>query len=100
MPHGSMDPDNSSGGLDIALANHQSAHPVDEHRLLRAARHILQDSLFRCATVSLAVVDEETIHELNRRYLNHDWPTDVLSFVLERHDGRVEGEVILSAAPG
>ena len=38
-----------------------------------------------------------TIHELNRRYLNHDWPTDVLSFVLDERDGHLEGEVIFSA---
>ena len=29
--------------------------------------------------------------------LNHDWPTDVLSFVLEDDDGHLEGEVIISA---
>ena len=38
---------------------------------------------FDSATISLAVVDDDTIHELNRRHLDHDWPTDVLSFVLE-----------------
>jgi probable rRNA maturation factor len=47
--------------------------------------------------VSLAVVDDPTIHALNRRYLNHDWPTDVLSFVLTEHDRHLEGEVIISA---
>ena len=42
---------------------------------------------FTSATISLAVVDDATIHELNRQYLDHDWPTDVLSFVLDEHDG-------------
>ena len=57
----------------------------------------MADSNFDSARLSLAVVDDPTIHELNRRHLNHDWPTDVLSFVLEERDGHLEGEVILSA---
>jgi len=38
--------------------------------------------LIRIHQVS-AVVDDETIHDLQPRHLEHDWPTDVLSFVLE-----------------
>lgn len=30
--------------------------------------------------VELKITDEKTIHGLNQRYLNHDYPTDVLSF--------------------
>jgi probable rRNA maturation factor len=58
---------------------------------------VLQRSPFRTAIISLAIVDDPTIHELNRRYLRHDWPTDVLSFVLVEQDRHLEGEVIISA---
>jgi probable rRNA maturation factor len=81
----------------IALSNQQSRHPIDEARLTEAASAILQDSAYLSAAISLAVVDDETIHELNRRHLEHDWPTDVLSFVLEDNGDHLEGEVILSA---
>jgi probable rRNA maturation factor len=82
---------------DISLSNQQSGHPVDEQMLIDAARAILCDSAYSSAAISLAVVDDPTIHELNRRYLNHDWPTDVLSFVLGDEDEHLEGEVIISA---
>ncbi len=38
------------------------------------------------------------IHELNRDHLDHDWPTDVISFVFEFNEehGVVEGEIVAS----
>lgn len=81
----------------IALSNQQSHHAVDEPQLIQAAEAILHDSPYFSANISLAVVDDATIHELNRRHLDHDWPTDVLSFMLEDDDTHLEGEVILSA---
>ena len=49
------------------------------------------------AAISIAVVDDPTIHELNHKYLDHDWPTDVLSFVLQEDERHLEGEIIISA---
>src|SRR3990170_27030 len=97
MAHGSTARDASRIGFELSLANQQSAHAVDEGRLLDAARRVLADSRFASAMISLAVVDDATIHALNRQFLNHDWPTDVLSFVLEEREGHLNGEVVLSA---
>ena len=70
---------------------------VDAERLVTIARSILVDHGIVRAQVSIAVVDDPTIHVLNRRYLAHDYPTDVLSFVLERSDDWLEGEIVVSA---
>jgi probable rRNA maturation factor len=83
--------------FQIALTNEQSRHPVNESQLTDAATTVLQDSDFSSANISLAVIDDKTMHELNRRHLDHDYPTDVLSFVLEDDGDHLEGEVILSA---
>lgn len=83
--------------LEIELANRQSTHRFDAERLTSAARMILADEGIERAVASIAVVDDETIHELNRRYLQHDYPTDVLSFLFEESAGHLEGEVIVSA---
>ena len=84
--------------FEISLTNEQLRHSVDGPRLIEATRAVLEDSDFSSAAISLAVVDDETIHELNRRHLDHDYATDVLSFVLEDDGRHLEGEVILSAA--
>jgi probable rRNA maturation factor len=75
----------------------QQRRAFDPAPLREAVRMILDDASIAEATVSVALVDDATIRQLNRRYLNHDESTDVLSFVLQREAGRLEGEVVVSA---
>ncbi len=50
------------------------------------------------ATISVAIVDDAAIRSINRRHLNHDWPTDVISFLISESDEeRMQGELIVSA---
>ncbi len=83
----------------IEIANEQSAHAFDEARLTEAVRGVLQAANIRSAEISIAIVDDARMHALNRQYLAHDYPTDVLSFVLERDEaaGTLDGEIIASA---
>jgi probable rRNA maturation factor len=86
--------------IRIDIADRQATLPLDRRLLRRAVRAVLKDEGIADAEISLAVVDDPTIRELHRRYLGHDEPTDVISFVLERSEGRLEGEVIVSADTG
>ncbi|MEA1951058.1 MAG: rRNA maturation RNase YbeY [Planctomycetota bacterium] len=83
--------------ITIEIANQQDVLDVDEKRLTSAAETVLAEAAIDEALISLAIVDDPTIHDLNRRYLQHDYATDVLSFVLELTDTRLEGEVIVSS---
>ncbi len=62
------------------------------------AVRILEEAGVREGKVSIVLVDNETIHTLNRDFLNHDYPTDVLSFLIEEKGGHryVEGEIVVS----
>jgi probable rRNA maturation factor len=95
MPHAGHE--RRSRTVEVSISAECSAIPVDEQRLRQAVTSIVDESEFDSAAVSVAVVDDATLHDLNRRFLNHDYPTDVLSFVLENADGHLEGEVIVSA---
>ncbi len=79
----------------ISLTN-QTDVPVDAEQLELAIRWALADTPYDEATISIAVVDDETIHELNRQFLAHDYPTDVLSFTLEDAPPQLEGEIVVS----
>lgn len=99
--------------FEVEIDDSQKVLKVDHRRLVNVARSVLAAEKCVSATISLAIVDNEMIHELNVRYLAHDFPTDVLSFLLEEefdpamlpvptnaprgYGKRIEGEVILSA---
>lgn len=82
--------------IQIDLANRQSGVAVGEARLSSAVEMVLVGESFAEAVISLAIVTDPTIRDLNRRFLAHDEPTDVLSFVFQRRPGYLEGEIIAS----
>ncbi len=70
---------------------------ADHDRLRQAAEWIATEFQLKRFCVSLSIVDDATIHELNRQHLDHDWPTDVISFAFECDRYTADGEVIASA---
>jgi probable rRNA maturation factor len=83
--------------LRIEINNAQETLAIDESRLSESVRAVLAGEGIESGNVSVAIIDAGTMHELNRRHLEHDYPTDVLSFLLERDGNALEGEVIASA---
>ena len=72
----------------------------DSARYQAAAAWIAERYKLATLTVSISLVNDTTIQEVNREELEHDWATDVISFVFEatqRAGGtHVDGEVIAS----
>ena len=83
--------------IDVQIANEAGFRPDLQPRWIEAIRYVLARHGVSDAEISLAVVDDPTIHALNRRFLAHDEPTDVISFVLERGPAGLEGEIVVSA---
>ncbi|MGC3969864.1 MAG: rRNA maturation RNase YbeY [Pirellulales bacterium] len=71
--------------------------PVDVERLRSAVQRIVGDAGKSKGSISIAVVDDATIHDVNNRFLQHDEPTDVVSFVLEDEGKLLDGEIVLGA---
>src|SRR6266849_1073159 len=82
----------------ISVATPQDIVAVDRARMREVARAVLEGEGIADAEISLAFVDNPTIHQLNQRYLQHDEPTDVLSFPLsEANAKRLAGELVIGA---
>jgi probable rRNA maturation factor len=64
-------------------------------RLFAAALFTLDFDLERIGEVSVALVDPQTIRNLNFEFRDRDEPTDVLSFQVDGPYGEMVGEVVI-----
>ena len=83
--------------IAVTVLNQQKRRPVRAHRLRDGVRSVLAGERIRVADVSIVIVDDRTIHRLNRRFLSHDEPTDVITFSLNDHGDSLDGEIVVSA---
>lgn len=99
--------------FEIDISSSQDMLSIDIRGLTRAIERALQIEQVASAVLSVTVVDNKAIHQINREHLQHDYPTDVISFQLDfafddevpadslaelRAAGAmIEGEIIASA---
>ena len=99
----SADLETRSEAIEVAVADDQSDVVVDPEWLRHVTRSVLAGEGVDAAQISIALVDDAAIHEVNRQFLGHDYPTDVISFPLGEPMGRTEhaedlldGEIVVS----
>jgi probable rRNA maturation factor len=82
----------------IEIANRQTRR-IPRRWIRRAVVEVLEETRWRTVDISVAVVDDRSMRQLNRRFLGHDFATDVLSFPLAKipRRGILEGEIVVSA---
>ncbi len=70
---------------------------MEEKRLKEVVRKVLRSEHPELdGEIRFIFVDNAYIQDLNRRFLQHDYPTDVISFPLEVDDSFLDGEVYIS----
>ena len=84
LPHASIEVRSECPGIRISLA-----------QVRRRARAMLRKAGFKRQGLSILLVGDRRMRVLNRRFLNHDRTTDVISFNLGGA-GKIAGEVIIS----
>ncbi len=71
-------------------------------KLRAVLKHVMMEELGREVNVSVAVVSDQRIAELNKAFRDHIGPTDVLAFPfgekeIGSEDQKVFGEIVISA---
>ena len=84
------------GKTQIELANRHSELSLQLALVKRVLRQLLEEEN-AAGSISVAVVGDSEITELNERYLGRKQPTDVLAFPYENRENYIEGEVVVNA---
>lgn len=85
-----------SAAYQISISNEQTRVALSEDELRRVVVLTLEAEGVVEAEISIAVVDDPAIHRVNRDYLQHDYPTDVISFLLD--SGAADPRVVPASA--
>ena len=72
--------------MPASIANRQKVQKVDLKRIRRSLHRLLKKMYRQEYEVSLSLVDDEQITEINRTYLKRDRPTNVISFAMTEGD--------------
>jgi probable rRNA maturation factor len=86
----------------VSVLNRQNRVPVDRRKFGMAARRILKALGYEGYELTVVLVDDPEITRLNRQYLRHNRPTNVISFPMmdgtpESLRSRFLGDVVISA---
>jgi probable rRNA maturation factor len=82
---------------EVEISDTQNHLDVDPAALAELARLVLNLEGRPASSISIVLVNNATIHALNRQFLGHDWPTDVISFPLSApEDAELAGELVVS----
>jgi len=83
----------------IPVTNQQRRVTVQEDEVRATVSAVFAAERAGPPDVGVALVDDETIHALNREHLDHDWPTDVIAFDYGEDPApdELRGEVVASA---
>ena len=66
--------------LSVSIANQQEALELDFARIKAVARAVLAGEGISDGKLTIACMTDAAIHVLNKRFLEHDEPTDVITF--------------------
>jgi len=89
----------------IEFTNRHFCLSVDEKLLSNAVGAVCDAEGISSVELSLVLTDNAEIHRINREFLGHDYPTDVISFPLddeladpagEIHPVQLQGELVIS----
>ncbi|MCD4823467.1 MAG: rRNA maturation RNase YbeY [Phycisphaerae bacterium] len=84
--------------LAVSITSHTKSR-VPRKKIVGLIEHVVRAEKATPGELDIAVVDSREIARINRQYLNHAGPTDVISFDLSADDGSglLNGQIVVCA---
>jgi len=87
--------------MPVSIQNRQKSFRVDLSRLRRSLKRLLKKLRCEDREVSLLLVDDGQIRDINRKHLDRDRPTNVISFAMTEGDfahlhPEILGDIVIS----
>lgn len=82
--------------IDIQVHHSGTVRKCNTRRMKQAILAIANDYGWEKGEISIALLSDLEIREINRQHLSHDYPTDVISFDLTEGEDHLEGEILTS----
>jgi probable rRNA maturation factor len=88
--------------MEVQIGNRQSIHRISKKKIRQTASVILNALDYPDAELSILIVDDQQIAQLNRQYLNREGPTNVIAFSMRQGQfsdiaPNLLGDVVISA---
>ena len=88
--------------MEVQIGNRQDNHRISEKKIRQTANAILNALDYPEAELSILIVDDQQITQLNRQYLNREGPTNVIAFAMRQGQfadiaPNLLGDVVISA---
>lgn len=87
-------PSHTENHIEIFIVNEYGKGRIPKSKLESAIRNVLNGEGVQEARIAVILIDNERIHEMNRQFLQHDYPTDVITFPIEENP--LECEIYIS----
>jgi probable rRNA maturation factor len=88
--------------MEVQISNNQKGHRISKKKILQTASAILNALGYPDAELSILIVDDQQIAQLNHQYLNREGPTNVIAFPMNQGPfsdivPSLLGDVVISA---
>ena len=81
--------------ISSVSTDYKTKNPLGKIEVRELISLVCSNEQVTCGSVGVIFVDAGHIKKLNARYLEHDYPTDVLSFPLQEPGKSLEGEIYI-----
>lgn len=78
------------------IINFKKKIPLNNKEILNLLAFLKKELLFKVEEITINFVGNETIHKINKNYLNHDYPTDIITFYYSGSKKNLDGEIFIS----